>query len=82
MNVEAGKAYLCNDGLVRWVTHVSQRKYAHLLWHHEQTDVWHLGGRLRLPDLERIVVREVFAPDGTYSYCGVMGHVEERRVTP
>ena len=44
---EVGKGYRGRDGVVRWVTHRSQRGNYHLLWHDEAQDVWHNGGIIK-----------------------------------
>jgi hypothetical protein len=39
-----GKAYMCNDGLVRLITGLSRRNYYSILWREPNDDVWYSGG--------------------------------------
>jgi hypothetical protein len=39
-----GRAFRCSDGLIRWITHLSTRRYYSLLWLNEAEGVWYSGG--------------------------------------
>ena len=39
-----GKAYRGKDGLIRWITGVSTRRYYQLLWREEADTIWQFGG--------------------------------------
>lgn len=44
--IEVGKAYLCPDGLIRWVTSQTENGRYQLLWRFENRDHWNLGGEI------------------------------------
>lgn len=77
-----GKAYLCRDAIVRWVTGQSTRGSYHILWREPHDDVWYFGSTW-WPDRFIPNITEEVKPPGPgekYKRCGVMGVVEEYRM--
>lgn len=62
VEIRNGAAYLCNDGLIRWVTHISSRGLHHVSWRNVGSGDWHYGGKFKRNDLQSIVMGEVQSP--------------------
>jgi len=75
-----GKAFRCPDGIIRWITHVSSRKYFSCLWFDEEGQNWHNGGIIKTSDWQG--GEEVAAPQKgeTYFLVGATGFISEKTV--
>jgi hypothetical protein len=76
-----GKAYRGSDGVVRWVTHQSQRGRLHCLWLDEADSVWFSGASYKPAEMAAMVLGPEHPcpePGETYKECGVFGRVETR----
>ena len=63
------------DGIVRYVTGVSQRNYLHMLWLDEAESVWYTGYPIHVD--KWIGGIEVEPPKGKSLVCGATGIVSE-----
>lgn len=74
-----GRAFRGTDGLIRWITHFSTRKYFTLLWLDENANVWHNGGIVKAQQWQG--GDEVAAPQkgDVYQLAGATGLISERR---
>jgi hypothetical protein len=68
-----GKAYMCNDGLVRLITGLSRRNYYSILWREPNDDVWYSGGIVKTEKFPW--GWEIERPTGILKVCGSTGRV-------
>lgn len=73
-----GRAFRCADGLVRWITHHSARRYYTLLWLDEPSNTWHSGGIVKAAKWEGGEEVAPPRPGERYRLAGAMGTVDER----
>lgn len=73
-----GRAFRGTDGIIRWITHFSTRKYFTVLWLHEKSGTWHSGGIVKAHQWEG--GEEVPAPQkgDVYKIAGATGLISER----
>lgn len=81
-----GRAYQCEDGVIRWITGVTLTKRVKTCWRKASGDpqIWYAGATMSLEDfLSFHPSREVPAPSSgeTYIYCGYTG-LREKRTAP
>lgn len=72
-----GRAFRCDDGIVRWIIARSSRANYRLLWLDEKTGVWFQGGAW--PVVQWVGGEEVPTPrpGETYKLAGVFGGYRE-----
>lgn len=78
---EAGQAYRCPDGLVRWVQHESSRGIYSVLWLDEERKVWYWGGKYRKHEWPGGEPYPAPQPGDTYTLMGVYGQPREMVVS-
>jgi hypothetical protein len=70
-----GNAYLCSDGLIRWITGRSIRDYYSILWREQDSDVWHHGGVVHADEWQEGT--RVENPTGKFKVMGSTGRLLE-----
>lgn len=77
LQARVGHAFRGADKLVRWVVHLSERRIYTMLWHDEERNVWHYGGKVKASEWtdSHYAGDEVPAPQpgDTYRKIGVFG---------
>jgi hypothetical protein len=75
-----GRAFRCSDGLIRWITHLSTRRYYSLLWLNEAEGVWYSGGIVKANQWEGGEEVPAPQPGQPYRIAGATGVI--RTFTP
>lgn len=74
-----GRAFRCDDGLVRWIIYLSTRRgYFSVLWRDDESEVWHSGGIIRADKWRGGQEVRAPQPGETYRLVGATG-VENQR---